>query len=83
MFKKFDKSYEEQQKSIKFYRVMMVLFIAIILFIGFNNISTTNQCQQFETDLSIQQAKNEVLAEELTKTKQDIVMGTCLLISKL
>lgn len=83
MLKKFDKPYEDLEKSIRFYRTISVLFIAVILFIGFNNVSTTNKCNKFEKDLGIQQAKNKVLSEELREVKRDIVMGTCLLISKL
>jgi hypothetical protein len=77
------KSQDELNKSIYFYRTITVILVCVILFIGFNNVSTTNQCKKLETDLKVQKAKNKVLAEELQKTKSDIVMGTCLLISKL
>jgi len=81
--KQFDKSYDQLQSSLRFYRTITAILVSLVLFIGFNNVSTTNQCKQFETDLSVQQAKNKVLAEELERTKSDILMGTCLLISKL
>jgi hypothetical protein len=77
------KSPDELNKSIRFYRTITVLLVCVVMFIGFNNVSTTNQCKKFETDLKVQKAKNKVLSEELQKTKSDIAMGTCLLISKL
>jgi hypothetical protein len=77
------KSPDELKESIRFYRTITVLLVCVVMFIGFNNVSTTNQCKKFETDLSVQTAKNKVLEEELKEVKSDIVMGTCLLISKL
>jgi high-affinity K+ transport system ATPase subunit B len=77
------KTPDELKESIRFYRTITILLVCLVLFIGFNNVSTTNKCKKFEADLKVQKAKNQVLAEELQKTKSDIVMGTCLLISKL
>jgi len=77
------KTYEQQKDSIRFYRTITALLVALILFIGFNNVSTTNQCKKFETDLNVQYAKNKLLAEELRKVKSDIIFSTCLRISQL
>jgi high-affinity K+ transport system ATPase subunit B len=77
------KSPDELKESIRFYRTITVLLFCVVLFIGFNNVSTTNKCKKFEEELKVQTAKNKVLAEELKETQKDIVMGTCLLKSDL
>jgi high-affinity K+ transport system ATPase subunit B len=77
------KSPNELKDSIRFYRTITVLLICVVMFIGFNNVSTTNKCKKFEEELKVQMAKNKVLAEELKETQKDIVMGTCLLKSDL
>jgi high-affinity K+ transport system ATPase subunit B len=77
------KSPDELKESIRFYRTITVLLFCVVLFIGFNNVSTTNKCKKFEEELKVQMAKNKVLAEELKETQKDIVMGTCLLKSDL
>jgi hypothetical protein len=77
------KSPDELKYSIRFYRTIIVMLVCLVLFIGFNNVSTTNKCKKFEEALKVQMAKNKVLVEELKETQQDIVMGTCLLKSGL
>jgi hypothetical protein len=73
------KSHDELKTSIIFYRTITGILVCLVLFIGFNNVSTTNKCKKFEIALKAQTAKNKVLAEELKETQKDIVMGTCLL----
>jgi high-affinity K+ transport system ATPase subunit B len=77
------KTPNELKDSIIFYRTITVILVCLVLFIGLNNMSTTNKCKKFEEALKVQTAKNKVLAEELKETQQDIVMGTCLLKSGL
>jgi hypothetical protein len=73
------KSPDELRNSIVFYRVVTVVLVGLIMFIGFNNVSTTEHCRKLEAGLQEQKEKNKCIAEELNETKKDIVMGTCLL----
>jgi hypothetical protein len=77
------KSPDELKDSIRFYRTITVLLICLVMFIGLNNVSTTNKCEKFEAALKDQTSKNKVLLEELKEIQKDIVMGTCLLKSEL
>jgi cell division protein FtsL len=73
------KSPDELRNSIVFYRVVTVVLVVLVVFIGFNNIRTTDKFRNLDACLQEQKEKNKSLENELNETKKDIVMGTCLL----
>lgn len=69
------KTHEQIEKSITAYRIVSVVMLGLIMFIGANNIETTNAAKHYETKLEEQKAKTKVFQDELTDIKQS---GTCL-----
>ena len=58
------KSYEQLQRSILFYRIVSVLLVAMIAFIGLNNIKTTEAADGYKEQLKAEKIKSETIRQE-------------------
>lgn len=80
MLKKFDKTYEEQQKSIRFYRIITALLSVIFLVITLKHESENDALLG---ELTAQVKAHEKLSITYDTLNRDVVSGSCLLRSQL
>jgi len=69
---------EKLERSIKIYRVVLVMAMCLVLFIGMNNISTTEAADHYKAEYEKQKAKADVLEDEIMDIKSGFMQSTCL-----
>lgn len=58
------KTYDQLQKSIKFYRILSAIMVLFILSIGVNNIKTTEAADGYKEQAKIEKSKREAIQQE-------------------
>ena len=68
-------TYKQLERKVMFYRVVTVGLICFIMFIGLNNVKTTEAAEKFETE----SMQKDIQIESLEYQLNDLIeSGTCL-----